>query len=160
MPIQPAVLTDYRPSEDKTKIPLQLWVDLQTSFVCKDIESGQCDLSFDRIKALYTAALNAQNAQDNDIWESDGNIYVRRKNKSGDDVLIEIKFERRKTLLVAIQLLRKHSVSTFELSRFFDGNKSPENGVWHAIHEINKELNQYGYFVEISQKGVYTMVKS
>ena len=155
---QPPVLTEYRP-KGKTKIPLQYWVDLQTSFYCEDIDSGVCELSFDKIKALYTAALLAQEHQDNDMWESEGIVYVRKTDDSGVESLIEIKFERRKTLLVAVELLKKKSASVFDLSKYFNGNKQPENGVRNAVYEINKEFNQYGYFVETSQKGVYKLEK-
>lgn len=161
MPIPyPTVRSDTPPREELLTIPLQTWMSLQTTLRCPDVDSGMCQLDFLKIKALYTAALLARNEGERDIWESDGGVYIKTRNKDGDEVITEIRFQRRKTLMVLIQLLKKGSASLFELSRFFDGNRSPENGVWHAIHEINSELNQYGYFVEISKKGVYTIVKN
>lgn len=161
MPIPyPTVRSDAQPKEEILTIPLQTWMSLQTTLRCPDVDSGMCQLDFAKIKALYTAALLARNEGERDIWESDGGVYIKTKNKTGDEEIIEIRFQRRKTLLVLIQLLKKGSASVFELSRFFDGNRSPENGVRHSIHEINSEINQYGYFVETCQKGVYRIEKN
>lgn len=154
--VQPTVL-NTKQEEERVHIPLNIWVALQTSFNCVDVESGQCEISFDQIKALYTAALLAKGSEEKDIWESDGVIYIKSKNKSGDDVVSEIVM-RRKAMLVAAHLLRNGSASTFELTRYFSG-VDPSHGVRNAIVEINKALNSYGFFAETHTKGVYRIVK-
>lgn len=158
MPIvQPSVLNNTQPEGDFLEVPLRIWIALQTSFRCEDVESGKCELAYNQIKALYTAALLSQNKEEKDIWESDGVIYVRSKNKSGDDVITEIVMNP-KPMLVASYILRNECASTFELSRFFSV-RDPAHSVRNAIAEINKAINPYGFFAETFKKGVYRIVK-
>ena len=159
MPIvRPTVSNNTQPEgEANLVVPLRIWIALLTSFRCDDLESGKCELAFTAIKSLYTAALLSLNKEEKDIWESDGVIYVRSKNKSGDDVITEIVM-RQKAALVASYILRNESASTFELSKFFTGN-DPYHGVRDAIRDLNKAINPYGFFAETVKKGVYRIVK-
>ena len=157
MPLSQPSTSIAHSSPETLKIPLQVWVNLMSSFQCEDVESGKCELEYDAIKSLYTAALVAKNEENMGIWELDGSIFVSSTNASGDEVVTEIVMGRKATL-VAAHILKNGAGTTFELSRFF-GGADPVNGVRKAIYEINQTLNRYGFFAEIVEKGVYRIVK-